>query len=69
MKFFSHLSFSDILCAIEPEFFIQPFAFLTPGENNRVGACGSNIYLSEWQIISQAQNKNKDDDFLEFTDE
>lgn len=52
-----HIAFKDILCYTVPDLPpIQPFVFLTAGENNTKEACTSSLNLESWQLISDPNN-------------
>lgn len=62
IDFVDHILFKDIICAAQPDFpLIQPFVFLTPGENNTLEACTDSFKLDLWKLSVNENNLNDDD--------
>lgn len=57
INFVDQFAFKDILCLTIPDLpNIQPFVFLTPGQNNTKEACTSSLDLTDWKLITNPES-------------
>lgn len=45
---------------------IQPFVFLTPGENNTKEACSGSLNLEDWKLLFDPNTKVTELPFMQF---
>lgn len=62
----NEFSLSNVLCLIAPEMQVQGFVFLTPGGNNTLEPCKSNLDLSEWKLAETTTRSQSDGGESEF---